>query len=248
MSAVAGNKERAVALLRALASGDADGAVALVDQSRFVRHDPDLGDGVAGLRARAAAPSGSIDVARMLADGDLVVAHGREGDEVFFAAFRFADGLVAEAWRFAVPAAPPNTGGHTQTDGPTGPDRAAGTAATKAVVRDYYETVHLGGDHGAIHRFMADDVQVRHEPGVRDGVAAFEADLAVLTRERTIDGIVLFAGEGDLVFLLARGTHQGRPCAYLDLYRVERGKLVEHWGFPQELPPSAAWKNGAGPL
>ena len=41
-------------------------------------------------------------------DGPLVVAHGLSGDgqegEVFFAVFRFENGLLTEQWRFAVPA------------------------------------------------------------------------------------------------------------------------------------------------
>ncbi len=70
----------------------------------------------------------------------------------------------------------------------------------------------------------------------------------VLTRSRTIDKIVLFVGQGDLVFIAARGTHEGEPCAYIDLYRVEVGKLVEHWGFPQAVPPREASKNDNGML
>lgn len=187
---------------------------------------------------RAGRPAeGRPEVVRILEDGPLVVAHGREGDEVFFAAFRFADGQIVERWRFAAPTAPPNAGGHTQLDGPAEPDAGADTHATKALVRRYYEAVHVGGAHDRIDEFMAGDRQIRHEPGVRDGVAAFKADLAVLTRDRTIDEIVLLAGQGDLVFILARGTHGGEPCAYLDLYRVEGGRLVEHWGFPQSIPP-----------
>ena len=41
---------------------------------------------------------------------------------------------------------------------------------------------------------MSGDLQIRHEPGVRDGSAAFQQDLALLTRSTTIDEIVLFVG------------------------------------------------------
>lgn len=235
--------DRAVATLRGIAARDPAMATAHLAPG-FLDHDPVSGSGGAdGLRALVAAlparPS-RLEVARVVEDGPLVVVHGRgrTGDEVFFDAFRFEDELVAEHWTFQAPAASPNASGHSQTDGPAAPDPRADTEASKAMVRNYYQTVHIGGDHGAVRRFMAGEVQIRHEPGVRDGVAAFEADLAVLTRDRTIDTVVLLAGQGDLVFIAARGTHEGRPCAYLDLYRVERGKLVEHWGFPQELSPN----------
>ena len=247
-----GNAEKAVALLRAVSAGDADGASRDVSPAGFVQHDPAVADGKAGLREQAARPAGRLEVARVMADGSLVVVHGRtgagSGGEVFFAVFRFEHGVVVEQWRFAAPAAVPNGSGHTQTDGPAKPDGRQDTDRAKTLVRDYYETVHIGGRHGGIGRYISGDCQVRHEPGVRDGVAAFERDLAVLTQSRTIDAIVLLAGQGDLVFIAARGTHEGKPCAYIDLYRVEAGQLVEHWGFPQAIPPREASRNGNGML
>ncbi len=115
-------------------------------------------------------------------------------------------------------------------------------------MREYYETVHLGGNHDRIRRYVSGEVQTRHEPGVEDGVTAFERDLAVITRNRTIDEIGLLLGQGDFVFLVARGTHETRPCVYIDLYRVESDKLVEHWGFPHEAPPEEENRNGNGIL
>ncbi len=248
------NAGKATSLLRGVSSGDADLAIRDVSPEGFVQHDPSVADGVAGLREQAgrSAGDGHLHIVRMLEDGPFVVVHGRNGagdeGEVFFAVFRFENGRPVEHWRFAAAAAPPNESGHTQTDGPSGPDGRQDTASAKALVRDYYETVHVGRKHDRIGRYMSGDLQIRHEPGTRDGVAAFEQDLSVLSRSRTIDEIVLLAGQGDLVFIAARGTHEGEPCAYIDLYRVEAGNLVEHWGFPQAVPPRETWKNGNGML
>ena len=247
------NIEKATALLRAIASGDGELSTRDISPDGFVQHDPSVADGVAGLREQAprSGSGGRLEIVRVLEDGPFVVAHGRNGadeGEVFFAVFRFENGVLVEHWRFAAPVAPPNESGHTQTDGPTEPGGGQDTDRVKAVVRDYYETVHIGGQHDQIGHYMWNDVQIRHEPGVRDGVAAFERDLAVLIRSRTIDEIALLVGQGDLVFIAAKGTHEGEPCAYIDLYRVEAGKLVEHWGFPQAVPPREASKNGNGML
>ena len=73
-------------------------------------------------------------------------------------------------------------------------------------------------------------------------------DVEVLMQHRTIDEIELLLGQGDFVFLAAKGTHEGKPCVYIDLYRVENEKVVEHWGFPEMLPPPAEWKNSNGML
>lgn len=53
------------------------------------------------------------------------------------------------------------------------------TEVSKALVRDYYQAVHLGGRHDIVRRYMAGDLQISHEPSVRDGVAAFATRLAL---------------------------------------------------------------------
>lgn len=39
-----------------------------------------------------------------------------------------------------------------------------------------------------------------------------------------------------------------RRRVYIALYRVEGGFIVEHWGFPEDIPPRSMWKNGNGML
>lgn len=246
-----GNVAVAVAFLEAVADGDVETVTGLVSSAGFIQHDPSVADGVAGLRNQVDRRMGMRrpEVVRTLEDGPLVVVHGRDATgEIFFAVLRVEDGMLAEHWRFEAPSAPPNVSGHTQTDGPLGPDLREDAVRAKALVTNYYETVHIGGRQDKIGDYMSGNRQIRHEPGVRDGVTAFEADLAMLTKNRSIDEIVLLAGQGDLVFIAARGTHEGAPCAYIDLYRVEADQLVEHWGFPQAILPPQASRNDNGLL
>jgi predicted SnoaL-like aldol condensation-catalyzing enzyme len=167
---------------------------------------------------------------------------------VFFDIYRFEDGLVVEHWAFSTMDAPPNQSGHTQTDGPTEATLSADTEKNKSIVREYYETIHISGDHSKIPRYFSGDRCIRHEPGVRDGVAAFKHDLAELTKHRSIDEIKFLFGQEDFVFIAAKGSHESDPCVYIDLYRVEDGKIAERWGFPEEPPPHEEWKNNNGML
>ena len=48
------------------------------------------------------------------------------------------------------------------------------------------------------------------------------------------------------MFIAGKGTHEGEPCVYIDLYRVKDEKIVEHWGFPEMVPPKEQWKNNNG--
>ena len=237
-------------LFRGLATRDAALAVRHLDAKRYVEHDPQVADGVAGVReyVDAMALDARMEIVRIFEDVDLVVAQADgqvRGDGTFFDVFRFEEGLIVEHWGFAAPSAPPNRSGHTQVDGPVEAGRSEDTAANKAFVRDYYETFHIQDRHDLAERYFAGSAMIRHEPGVSDGVDAFMADLAVATRDRTIDEIKLLAGQGHLVFLAALGTHGDEPCAYVDLYRVERDTIAEHWGFFQPVPPVADRRNGS---
>ncbi len=245
---------KALTVLQGIGSGDADLATRYIHPQRYMEHDPRCADGIDGLREhvrRASQEDHRLKVVRAFQDGDhvftqadgLILGHG-----VFFDVFRFEDGLIVEHWGFSAPSAPPNQSGHTQTDGPTEANPAEDTGKNKAILRDYYETAHIARDHRNIQRYFCGDLQIRHEPGVRDGVAAFLHDVEGLMRHRTIDEIKLLLGARDFVFVAAMGTVEGEPCAYIDLYRLEGGKLVEHWGFPEKVPPQGEWKNHNGML
>lgn len=41
---------------------------------------------------------------------------------------------------------------------------------------------------------------------------------------------------------------EGKTCGYIDLYRVEEKKIVEHWGFIENIPPPEELKNSNGVL
>jgi predicted SnoaL-like aldol condensation-catalyzing enzyme len=46
----------------------------------------------------------------------------------------------------------------------------------------------------------------------------------------------------------AKGTHEGDPCIYIDLYRVEDEKVVQHWGLPESVSPQEESKSNNGML
>ena len=184
---------------------------------------------------------------RIFEDGSYVFTQSDgevAGQNTCFDVFRFEGDSIAEHWRFSAEAGRPNKSGHTQVDGPTTARDLNRTEQNKAFLRDYYETFHLRGDHSHAERYFIEGVMVRHEPGVSDGVQEFLDDVKVLMQHRTIDRINLLLGQGDFVFLVAEGTHEGEPCLYIDLYRIESSKIVEHWGFPQPAPPT--FRNGNG--
>jgi predicted SnoaL-like aldol condensation-catalyzing enzyme len=75
----------------------------------FMQHDPNLADGLAGMKSFAAevasSPTADITIYRMLVDGDLVLLHSKYkgvgrygGSAIAFDLFRFKDGKIVEHW------------------------------------------------------------------------------------------------------------------------------------------------------
>ena len=246
--------EKVLVVFAGISAGDLNLATQYIDHKRFVQHNPYAADGVEGLtRFISLSPRDQLQLAvlRAFQDGPYVVTQAtgqRSGRNIFFDIFRFEDGLVVEHWAFSTMDAPPNRSGHTQTDGPTQAKPSEDKEKNKAIVRDYYQTIHINGAHSKIPQYFLGDHCLRHEPGVRAGVAAFRRDLEELIKDRSIDEIKFVLGQGDFVFIAAKGSHKGKPCVYIDLYRVENGKIAERWGFPEQVPPREEWKNNNGML
>ncbi len=246
--------EKVLTVFAGISAGDVELATKYIDHKRFVQHNPYAAAGVEGLAqfiSQSPRDQLQLTVARAFQDEAYVVIQAkgqRSGRNIFFDVFRFEDGLVVEHWAFSAMDAPPNGSGHTQIDGPTEAKHLADTESNKSLLRSYYEIFHIRGDHSRSVQYFAGDLMIRHEPGVRDGVAEFLRDVEVLMQHRTIDEIKLLLGQGDFVFIAAKGTHEGEPCVYVDLYCVENEKIVEHWGFPETVPPQEEWKNDNGML
>ena len=60
------------------------------------------------------------------------------------------------------------------------------------------------------------------------------------------DQIHKVLGEGNVVLTVSEGTFAGRHSAFYDLFRVQSGKIAEHWHTIETIPPQAEWKNTNG--
>lgn len=87
----------------------------------YMQHNPAVTDGreaaVAHLESLLARPTVTMDVRRLLVDGDYAVAHliGRQGPEdpghALMNIFRFEDGMIVEHWDVAQPVPPTTASG-----------------------------------------------------------------------------------------------------------------------------------------
>ena len=227
----------------------------------FVQHDPNLADGLAGMKSLAAevanSPTADITIYRTLVDEDFVLLHsrydgvGRYGaSAIAFDLFRFRDGKIVEHWGGQEPETPPNLSGRTQVDGPTEVLDREKTEANRALVRTYRETVMVSLRFDRIEEFIEDAHYAQHASKIGDGIARLRDRIASVAKE---GGQLFltprrFVAEGNFVLVLTDGELPSGPTALYDLFRVENGKIVEHWDVLTPIPPRNQWKNSNGPF
>lgn len=251
------NTEKVVALIESFNTGD-PAPIAYIDPDQYTQHNLGVGDGLAGFGAvmHNAPPQGfKAKVHRAFADGDYVVTHTEYdffGPKAGFDVFRFDDGLIVEHWDNLGDIAPPNPSGRTQFDGKTDLADLELTAANKAVVQGFVDDILIGGKMDKIADYVSQESYLQHNSSVADGLdglgeafAYFAANDMVMTYDRNHKVL----GQGNFVLATSEGRMgkaPGAPVAFYDLFRLEGGKIVEHWDVIEPIPPRDQWKNANG--
>ena len=60
------------------------------------------------------------------------------------------------------------------------------------------------------------------------------------------DKIHKVLGEGNFVLVMSEGKFGGKHIAFYDLFRVENGKIAEHWDTIEPIPEKKDHKNPNG--
>lgn len=218
----------------------------------YRQHSSLAADGPEALRGLVASLPADFryELARVIADGDLVALHGVYhgfGPEplVAFDLFRVADGKLAEHWDALTPVVTDTASGRSQTDGPQAPS-GAGTEQSRALVAGFAQRVLQDADYSALTDYISTETYLQHNPEAADGLDGFGAAAGKWAAEgknlvyKTVHKVV---AEGDLVLLQSEGEF-GEPVAYWDLFRVQDGKIVEHWDVIAPIPASLPHSNG----
>jgi predicted SnoaL-like aldol condensation-catalyzing enzyme len=249
------NADKAQAVLKALETLDPKPIESYISAEKYIQHNLAFPDGRAVLLGAindGKLAGTKVDVKRIFSDGDYVVAHvaytlfGQE--QVGIDIFRFENGLIVEHWdNLQVDPKVPNQSGRTMVDGPTEVVDQDKTAANKTLVSDFVQKVMIQGDTTDAASFFAADYK-QHNPQLGDGAAALLGLLQKLGHGLFTKSHYTF-GEGNFVLTVAEGPDAQDPsktAAYFDLFRVENGKLAEHWDVISVIPPQTEWANANG--
>ena len=194
------------------------------------------------------------DTARsLLADGYIQhnLAYGTgAGEQVAFDIFRFdGDGKIAEHWDNLAGLAEPNPSGHTQTDGTMEVTDLDKTEENRELVKNFLYDVMQGNNLDKTPDYFDGDAYIQHNSGIADGVSGLNAALGALAEQgisMVYDEVHMVLAEGNFVLAVSEGTFGGTPTSYYDLWRVENGKIAEHWDVMETIADQSTWQNQNG--
>lgn len=248
------NKQKAVAVLKSIETGEQE-PVGNINSNKYIQHNLGVADGLAGFGALLQAlPAGSakVNTVRAFEDGDFVFAHTEYnffGPKIGFDIFRFEDGKIVEHWDNLIEVQPKNPSGRTQTDGETALTDLDKTEANKKLVTNFLNDILVSHKQN-ITDYINPEKYIQHNPAVADGLdglgAALKyfADNGLVMEYHTIHKVL---GEGNFVLAVSEGKFgQGDPTSYYDLFRIENGKIVEHWDVIETIAPQETWQNNNG--
>lgn len=252
------NKDKAIALINTFATGDTEAAKNLLAEG-YIQHNLAYGTGrdafIGSVAYLAAAPvKTTVQNIRAFEDGDKVFLQtvynfAGAGEQVAFDIFRFdTDGRITEHWDNLATKAAPNPSGRTQIDG-TMEKQLVDSEVTRKVVADFVGDVLRGENPDKLTSYFDGDTYIQHNTGIADGLSGLGAALAALAEQgiqMIYNKTYMVLADGNYGLAVSEGTFGGAPTSYYDLFRVESGKIAEHWDVMETIAEESTWQNQNG--
>jgi predicted SnoaL-like aldol condensation-catalyzing enzyme len=125
--------------------------------------------------------------------------------------------------------------------------RAADMEANKKTVLEFYEAGLNKKDFEAAAKYFGPKY-IQHNPGAPDGIEGFKTFVNFLREKfpNSKSEIKKVFAEGDFVILHVHAVREPgtRGRAIVDIFRLENGKIVEHWDVAQDIPEKMPHNNG----
>ena len=126
-------------------------------------------------------------------------------------------------------------------------DDPAQLERNKKTVADFYDKALNQKDFEAASKYFGGRY-IQHNPNAPDGIEGFKSFLQFLKDKfpQSHSEIKRSFAEGDYVVVHVHAVREPgtRGNAIVDIFRLESGKIVEHWDVVQPVPEKAANVNG----
>ena len=116
------------------------------------------------------------------------------------------------------------------------------TTSNKEIVLEVLKRAFIDRDPTVVEQYFGSNYK-QHNPVIPDGPSAIASMIPPLTGLTYEPGMAV--ADGNLVMVHGRYTGWGpKPMVAVDIFRVEDGKVIEHWDVMQEEVPAANTASG----
>ena len=107
----------------------------------------------------------------------------------------------------------------------------------KKLVADFYQQLFGDKDISAIDKYIG-DVYIQHNPGLKDGKEALKQGAVLWFKGAPKEKINIqhIGADGKFVYIHTKAGRGSKIVSVLDIFRLENGKITEHWDIIQEVP------------
>ena len=248
-------KNKIFALLKGIETGD-PASVEVINPDKYIQHNPQTHegrDGLAALFKRLSKSLPRVNIVRIFSDGDFVFGHTEyefSTSRVGFEVFRFEGEYTVEHWDNIQSRRGPNPAGRSMVDGATEVKDIDKTEANRQLIKSFVEQVLIDGQINRLESYIDNNNYLEHNPRLQDGIASLRGVLLELDSNKEV--IINYQknhrilAEGNFVLSVCEGYRGGAHTSFYDLFRVENGKVIEHWDTTEAVPPRNEWKNENG--
>lgn len=115
------------------------------------------------------------------------------------------------------------------------------TEENKALVRLFFVDIFQNKNHANLEKYVSKETYIQHNPLVPNGIDAFKQFL--MRQDFNYDFVFKVIGQGNHVVSYSKATFNGQEFAVFDIFRIEDGKIVEHWDNMESIPSRNEWAN-----
>lgn len=145
--------------------------------------------------------------------------------------------------------AEPNPSGHTQIDGYDSLEYLDKTEENREIIKNFLVDVMQGKHPEKTPDYFDGDTYIQHNTGIADGMSGLGAALEALGKQGIVmiyDTVHQVLAQGNYVLAVSEGSFGGAPTSYYDLWRIENGKVTEHWDVMETIATEDTWQNQNG--
>jgi len=244
--------------LEGIRDGHIREAVTKYTGDRYTQHSTGVADGIEGFVEFfepfvKRSPVRDIRVVRAIEDGQYVFVHVYQdinnGEAKWVTADIFDtddNDKIIEHWDVIQAYEEKTVSGRTMVDGPTEVEDLDKTEENKALIRNFFSDVLIGGKFDKVPSYISTKQYDQYNPTVGDGLEGFGKHVQEMAEKgikSSYEKLHLLVGQGDFVATLSHTKVAEEDYCFIDLFRIKDGLIVEHWDIQEKVLPKDQWGN-----